>query len=252
MGFVPVRLAAGSLLLGSALALAACGGGAPAKTGTTPHPGPATLADGQVQLTLPLNATVFANSGTPTADGTSFGAPNSWTLDAHGVPTGNVPATFGSTTVTFWVPTLGSTHKSALQITPASQAVTVTVKGAKYSELYLLEGANDGPLDLSVTPEYSGGVAGKTRTVEIDDWCTLAVGKSLSTGTVLVLEPRNRLNGQAQPAQTSCGMFGIGVPLNPAKTTTGIQFGKVQPASGNTTTSPYTYANITAATLTPA
>lgn len=134
------------------------------------------------------DATVCGDPGTPTRNGTSFGAGHSGTRNAQGRSTGGVPVHFGSASGTFWVLAFGSADNSAAQVTPKSKPVTVSARAGKYAERHLLHAANDDPLNTRATPQSSEGRGGKARTAEIGDWCTLAVGKSLSRGTALLLQ----------------------------------------------------------------
>ncbi len=252
--------------LASTLLLAACGGSGSGNTGgskttsgkTAASPatqtGPEVLSNGQDQLNLPLNAVVFGTAGT--ADGSTSG--NGFdsggnVLNAQGVPTGNVPVAIGSTKVTFWVPKLGSGDKSAMQMEIGGKPLTVTVqKPAAYKSIYLLEGAGNGPLDVNVTANYTDGSSGTAHTVQIDDWCTLAVGGTPAAGAVQVLQAPNRLNDTGSTVSPACGMEGIGVTFNSGgKTVKSITFSNVALGPKNTTAPTVPRMNITAATLVP-
>ncbi len=248
-----------ALGLTGVLALTACGtataGHASHKASTA---GPHVLANGQDQLPLPFNAIVFGDAGGTTADGTGFdGNPQSKpnTLNAQGLPTGNVKVTLGTTSVTFFIPPLGDTHKSAIQFAVGSKSITVPAHPGKYSSIYLLDGAGYGPGDLTVTPIY-GGTTGKPRTVQVDDWCSLAVGDTLGTGAQLVLASHTRITFTGGSQNILCGMEGIGVPLNPAQTLTAVKFGNAAttPIGLQKDSSQQTnlMINVTSATLVPA
>lgn len=276
-----VRRSAGLVLglgIASTLLLAACGGGSAntsggtssAKTtgtktatssagaGTNAAPG---VVSGQDQLNLPFNAVVFNTQGSTLSSagpskitGSGFDYQGN-TLNAKGVPTGQLPpVAIGSTQVHFWVPPLGPGKKSALQLADGIKPTSVTVKVQKpgpYKHIYLLEGAGNGPLDIQVTPTYSDGSQGKPVTVQIDDWCVLAVNGTPAPGAVPVLTAPSRLNDSGATATPACGMEGIGASFNSSgKTVTAITFGNVTLGPKNTQSpASASRANITAATL---
>lgn len=265
--------------LASTLLLAACGsssGGSKAtgnsskattatKTASAATSNAPGIVAGQDELNLPFNSVVFDTTGkggsAPTASTfTGYGFDSGGnTLSASGVPTGQLPAvTIGGTQVHFWVPPLGSGHKSALQLIEGMQPESATVQVQKpgpYKSIALLEGAGNGPLTVQVTPTYSDGTKGSPVTVQIDDWCTLAVGGTPAPGAVQVLQAPNRLSPTGTVTTPACGMEGITANINPSgKTITAITFGNVHrvPKSNSATQSTGTgRVNITAATLLP-
>lgn len=248
-----------ALGLAGVLALTACGTSTAGNAShTASKTGPQVLANGQDELALPFNATVFGDAGGTTADGTGFdGNPQSKpnTLNAQGMPTGNLKVTLGTTSVTFFIPPLGDAHKSAIQFAVGTKSVTVPAHPGKYSSIYLLDGAGHGPADLSVTPIY-GGTTGKPRTVQVDDWCSLAVGDTLGPGAQLVLASHTRITFTGGSQTILCGMEGVGVTLNPAQTLTAVEFGNAAttPVGLQKDSSQQTnmVINVTAATLVPA
>ncbi len=211
--------------------LAACGtapASSPGKsTGKTTANLGITAPNGQVEVNLPLNQVVFGDAGTPTPNKTGFGG--GYTLDAATTAKpGPLNTTIGGVPVTFNVPQLGDSHKSAVQIKVGDPDITVRVPAGTYKEMYLVEGAGDGPGTVDITPLYSDGSKGTARTVTIDDWCVLAVNNTPTPGSVPVLMAQKRLDPTGtETGPAGCGMEGIGVPLNPAKTMSGFTLGNV-------------------------
>ncbi len=227
----------------SALLLAACGssgGTAGTSTGNSSQKSGATslgitAANGQIEVNLPFNADLFDVPNGTTFDGTSFDDGGN-TLNATNIgKPGQISATIGGTSVSFNVPTMDNKHDSGVQMKIGDKAITVKVPKGTYKEMYLLEGAGNGPGNIDVTPLYSDGSSGKARTVQIDDWCALAVGDQPAAGAVQVLIAQSRLDSSGATATPAgCGMEGIGVQLNSSKTMTGFTLGNVQLAGKNT------------------
>lgn len=113
----------------------------------------------------------------------------------------------------------------------AGQTVTIPVPSGHYSDAYFLEGVDDGPELITVTPQY-GATQGTPISAIFDDWCTTAVYKfPLTAGTTAGFLGGNRINvnvkgkteGSLDPTY-ACGYWTTKVSgLDSSKTLTALQ-----------------------------
>jgi hypothetical protein len=270
-------VAAGSLGLAGSLLLAACGSAGPtAETGSSTAPaassssssssaaassssssaaaaisggGSAGNAGGQVQLKLPFNATCFNDDNAQTADGTGFDSGGT-SLPSAAVKAGDFTGTVDGVTVHFLIPKVGANSKSCLQF-PAGKGGTfnLQVPSGKYKEVFLLEGAGNGPGTVDLTLQYGDGTSSKS-TLTIDDWCVVAINKTPAPGATLLVKADHRVKKDgSSDGPDGCGLLGIGVKPDASKTLTAISLANPQPQDPNNTSF---QPNVVAVTLQPA
>ena len=132
--------------------------------------------------------------------------------------------------VPFWMPATGggrSAVKSAVNFGPEQQdSPVVRVPAGKYSELYVIGSAGNGPGVADITFNYAAPGGGATVEQKIDDWCAVSLGSPLSGSSAFLPQDRWDSTGSpTTPANPGCGVLEYRVPIPGAgKTLSNIVF----------------------------
>jgi hypothetical protein len=242
--------------LAGAVLLAACGGGGGSATNGTPSSGSAAAPAGGgvyckpgdvaktdagfTMVCLAYNLQVFGVSGQSSPQPCGDAGGNCLDPTDPAWPNKGNAGEAKVNNVPFWLADNGhgsKAVKSAIgfgSMSAAAGSVTVPVPPGKYSDLYFIGSAGNGPGTADITFKFSDGTTANT-TQQIDDWCVIYLGQT-PAGTNAWL-PQDRWDNSGNPTtpqNPGCGVleYKVAIPGGSAKTLTSITFAN-DPANGS-------------------
>lgn len=248
-----------ALGVGGAILLAGCGSAATTTTSSTPAASSSTSSSASssaassssnsaatatktanvTAVTLPYSNSIFAKVGDAAANDAATGKPaarfdsGGYAMDAATAPSGSLKVAVNGENVSFQFPSTDTSAKNAITLTDGQKSPDITVTSGKYSTLYLLGAAGNGPAGLTVTLKYSDGSA--TAPAVITDWCSKT---GQSADAVQAWMPSDRIGPDGKSTGPACGLWVSSVKLDNTKTLTGLSFAALAAAADVTGSTP--------------